>query len=216
MHRPIEEEEYDYLFKIALVGDSGVGKSNLLTRFIRNEFNLDTKATIGVEFGSKIITHEGKSIKAQIWDTAGQERFRAITSSYYKGAMGALLVYDISKKLSFEALERWITEIKTYAQPEITIILVGNKSDLGNIREVEQEQAIAFSQKNKISFFESSALEYTNVEVVFHELLLRIARRVDCGFDYKKTQFGVDKNERIKITANGKRRNRCCAHGRDN
>ena len=102
------DAEYDYLFKVVLIGDSGVGKSNLLSRFTRNEFNIDSKSTIGVEFATKSIEVEGKTIKAQIWDTAGQERYRAITSAYYRGAVGALLVFSIEKHSSFENVERWL------------------------------------------------------------------------------------------------------------
>ena len=103
---PRTDDDYDYLFKVVIIGDSGVGKSNLLSRFTRNEFHLDSKSTIGVEFATRSIQHDGKIIKAQIWDTAGQERYRAITSAYYRGAVGALLVYDISKRLTFENVER--------------------------------------------------------------------------------------------------------------
>src|SRR5574343_520763 len=105
-----EQDEYDYLFKIVLIGDSGVGKSNLLSRFTRNEFNLESKTTIGVEFAQKTVTIDGKQIKAQIWDTAGQERYRAITSAYYRGAVGALLVYDIAKHITYENTEKWLRE----------------------------------------------------------------------------------------------------------
>jgi len=105
---PRADDDYDYLFKVVIIGDSGVGKSNLLSRFTRNEFHLDSKSTIGVEFATRSIQHDGKIIKAQIWDTAGQERYRAITSAYYRGAVGALLVYDISKRLTFENVERWL------------------------------------------------------------------------------------------------------------
>ena len=128
------DEEYDYLFKVVLIGDSGVGKSNLLSRFTRNEFNLESKSTIGVEFATKSITAEGKTIKAQIWDTAGQERYRAITSAYYRGAVGALLVYDISKQGTFQNVERWLKELRDHAERNIVVMLVGNKSDLKQVR----------------------------------------------------------------------------------
>uniref|UniRef100_A0A3Q3ENT8 RAB11a, member RAS oncogene family, like n=1 Tax=Labrus bergylta TaxID=56723 RepID=A0A3Q3ENT8_9LABR len=107
------DDEYDFLFKVVLIGDSGVGKSNLLSRFTRNEFNLESKSTIGVEFATRSIQVDGKTIKAQIWDTAGQERYRAITSAYYRGAVGALLVYDIAKHLTYENMERWLKELRT-------------------------------------------------------------------------------------------------------
>eukprot|EP01036_Dinobryon_divergens_P032180 gene32180-41720_t len=114
-----KDEEYDYLFKVVLIGDSGVGKSNLLSRFTRNEFNLESKSTIGVEFATKSIQVDSKIVKAQIWDTAGQERYRAITSAYYRGAVGALLVYDISKRSTFENVERWLKELRDHAEPNI-------------------------------------------------------------------------------------------------
>ena len=124
------DAEYDYLFKVVLIGDSGVGKSNLLSRFTRNEFSLDSKSTIGVEFATKSIQAEGKTIKAQIWDTAGQERYRAITSAYYRGAVGALLVYDLTKHGTFENVDRWLRELRDHAEANIVVMLVGNKSDL--------------------------------------------------------------------------------------
>jgi len=127
MATPRADDDYDYLFKVVIIGDSGVGKSNLLSRFTRNEFHLDSKSTIGVEFATRSIQHDGKVIKAQIWDTAGQERYRAITSAYYRGAVGALLVYDISKRLTFENVERWLKELRTHADPSIVVMLVGNK-----------------------------------------------------------------------------------------
>ena len=113
-----------YVFLVVLIGDSGVGKSNLLSRFTRNEFNLESKSTIGVEFATRSIQVDGKTIKAQIWDTAGQERYRAITSAYYRGAVGALLVYDIAKHLTYENVERWLRELRDHADANIVIMLV--------------------------------------------------------------------------------------------
>lgn len=108
-----EDGGEEYLFKIVLIGDSAVGKSNLLSRFSRNEFDTNTKATIGVEFQTQVMEIDGKEIKAQIWDTAGQERFRAVTSAYYRGAVGALVVYDISRKTTFESVKRWLDELSS-------------------------------------------------------------------------------------------------------
>jgi len=168
------QEEYDFFFKVVLIGDSGVGKSNLLSRFTRNEFNLETKSTIGVEFATRSIQTEGKTIKAQIWDTAGQERYRAITSAYYRGTVGALLVYDIAKYSTFKNVERWLTELRENADRNIVIMLVGNKSDLRHLREVPTEEAKAFSEKHKLSFIETSALDSTNVELAFQNILTEI------------------------------------------
>ncbi|XP_068835698.1 ras-related protein Rab-11B isoform X2 [Capricornis sumatraensis] len=171
------DDEYDYLFKVVLIGDSGVGKSNLLSRFTRNEFNLESKSTIGVEFATRSIQVDGKTIKAQIWDTAGQERYRAITSAYYRGAVGALLVYDIAKHLTYENVERWLKELRDHADSNIVIMLVGNKSDLRHLRAVPTDEARAFAEKNNLSFIETSALDSTNVEEAFKNILTE----ADCG-----------------------------------
>ncbi|XP_029928663.1 RAB11a, member RAS oncogene family, like [Myripristis murdjan] len=168
------EDEYDYLFKVVLIGDSGVGKSNLLSRFTRNEFNLESKSTIGVEFATRSIQVEGKTIKAQIWDTAGQERYRAITSAYYRGAVGALLVYDIAKHLTYENAERWLKELQDHADSNIVIMLVGNKSDLRHLRAVPTDEAKAFAEKHGLSFLETSALDSSNVELAFQTILTAI------------------------------------------
>uniref|UniRef100_A0A8C5E0C6 small monomeric GTPase n=1 Tax=Gouania willdenowi TaxID=441366 RepID=A0A8C5E0C6_GOUWI len=157
-----------------LIGDSGVGKSNLLSRFTRNEFNLESKSTIGVEFATRSIQVEGKTIKAQIWDTAGQERYRAITSAYYRGAVGALLVYDIAKHLTYENAERWLKELQDHADSNIVIMLVGNKSDLRHLRAVPTDEAKAFAEKNGLSFLETSALDSSNVELAFQTILTAI------------------------------------------
>ena len=106
-----EEEEQEYLFKIVVIGDSAVGKSNLLSRFARDEFDLHSKATVGVEFQTQVLEVDGKEVKAQVWDTAGQERFRAVTSAYYRGAVGALIVYDISRRTTFDSVKRWLEEL---------------------------------------------------------------------------------------------------------
>uniref|UniRef100_A0A3Q2YIB6 small monomeric GTPase n=1 Tax=Hippocampus comes TaxID=109280 RepID=A0A3Q2YIB6_HIPCM len=157
--------------KFVLIGDSGVGKSNLLSRFTRNEFNLESKSTIGVEFATRSLQVDGKTIKAQIWDTAGQERYRAITSAYYRGAVGALLVYDIAKHLTYENVERWLKELRDHADNNIVIMLVGNKSDLRHLRAVPTDEARAFAEKNTLSFIETSALDSTNVEEAFKNIL---------------------------------------------
>ncbi|WEW56369.1 Rab GTPase ypt31 [Emydomyces testavorans] len=164
-------DEYDFLFKVVLIGDSGVGKSNLLSRFTRNEFNLDSKSTIGVEFATRSIQVDSKTIKSQIWDTAGQERYRAITSAYYRGAVGALLVYDISKHQTYENVTRWLKELREHADSNIVIMLVGNKSDLRHLRAVPTEEAKQFASDNNLSFIETSALDASNVELAFQNIL---------------------------------------------
>eukprot|EP01113_Clastostelium_recurvatum_P010747 TRINITY_DN1539_c0_g1_i1.p1 TRINITY_DN1539_c0_g1~~TRINITY_DN1539_c0_g1_i1.p1 ORF type:complete len:225 (+),score=42.44 TRINITY_DN1539_c0_g1_i1:100-774(+) len=182
------ESENDYLFKIVIIGDSSVGKSNLLVRFTRNEYNEKSKATIGVDFGTKSIEIEGRTVTAQCWDTAGQERFRAVTSGYYRGAVGAMIVYDITNKTSFKNVTRWLNELREMADPEILIMMVGNKCDLEPQREVPTNEAKAFAEGNKISFLETSALTSQNVNLAFETLLTHIYNQQS----KRKGQFHLD------------------------
>lgn len=168
------DEQCDYLFKTVLIGDSGVGKSNLISRFTKDEFRLDSKPTIGVEFGYKNIKVRDKLIKAQIWDTAGQERFRAITSSYYRGALGAMLVYDITRIVTFVNIKKWLHELREFGNEDMVIILVANKSDLSQSREVEKEEGKGFAEKEGLCFMETSALQNLNVEDAFLEMITKI------------------------------------------
>lgn len=124
-------------YKVVLLGDSGVGKSNIISRFTKNEFNMESKTTIGVEFATKTIEVNGKLVKIQIWDTAGQERYRSMASAYYRGASGALLVYDITRATSFENLQKWLRELKNFAVEDITCLMVGNKCDLRQYRSIK-------------------------------------------------------------------------------
>ncbi|KAL8459861.1 hypothetical protein ACS0TY_030920 [Phlomoides rotata] len=187
-------QKIDYVFKVVLIGDSAVGKSQLLSRFARNEFNLESKATIGVEFQTKTLLIDHKTVKAQIWDTAGQERYRAVTSAYYRGAVGAMLVYDMSKRQSFDHMARWLEELRGHADKNIVIMLIGNKSDLGTLRAVPTEDAQEFAERENLYFMETSALEATNVESAFMTILSEIYRIVskkslatNGGPDYSKS-----------------------------
>uniref|UniRef100_A0A8D3ATL0 Ras-related protein Rab-4 n=1 Tax=Scophthalmus maximus TaxID=52904 RepID=A0A8D3ATL0_SCOMX len=141
-------ETYDFLFKFLVIGSAGTGKSCLLHQFIENKFKQDSNHTIGVEFGSRVVNVGGKTVKLQIWDTAGQERFRSVTRSYYRGAAGALLVYDITSRETYNALTNWLTDARTLASPNIAIILCGNKKDLDADREVTFLEASRFAQEN--------------------------------------------------------------------
>jgi len=171
------QDHYDYLYKVVLFGDSGVGKSNLVSRFTRNEFNLDKKSTIGVEFATRTVGIDSKMIKGQIWDTAGQERYRAITRAYYRGALGAMLVYDISKHQSFRNIEMWLRELNENADKGIITMLIGNKCDLKELREVPTEEAKAFAERHSLLFLETSALDATNIDVAFQQVLTEIYRQ---------------------------------------
>lgn len=141
----------DLCLKIILVGDSGVGKTNILTRFTKNIFNQDNKSTIGVEFGTKIINIQDHVVKLQIWDTAGQERYKSITVAYYKGSKGAFIVFDVSKKQTFDNVIKWYNDIKKNGEKELSIILIGNKTDL-KVREVSFEEAKKFAEMYSIYY----------------------------------------------------------------
>jgi Ras-related protein Rab-11A len=161
------DDDYDMIFKVVLIGDSGVGKSNILSRYIRDEFSIETKSTVGVEFGSKKIKVKGTNIKAQIWDTAGQERYKSITNAYYKGAKGALVVFDISRRETFSTIDRWISELKSNADNDVSVILIGNKADLEEQRQVKVEEGKAKAEHYNIAYIETSALQAINVEKSF-------------------------------------------------
>nr|XP_057903237.1 ras-related protein Rab-25-like [Doryrhamphus excisus]XP_057903238.1 ras-related protein Rab-25-like [Doryrhamphus excisus] len=172
------DDTYNFVFKVVLIGESGVGKSNLLTRFTKNEFNHDSRTTIGVEFSTRTVQLDNCTIKMQVWDTAGLERYRAITSAYYRGAVGALLVYDITKHVTYESAERWLKELYDHADPHMVVMLVGNKNDLEEMRTVPAEEAKAFAEKKGLMFMETSALDSTNVEAAFIDVLTAIHRKV--------------------------------------
>lgn len=184
-----EEEGEEYLFKIVVIGDSAVGKSNLLSRFARDEFDLHSKATVGVEFQTQVLEVEGKEVKAQVWDTAGQERFRAVTSAYYRGAFGALLVYDITRRTTFDSIKRWLDELNIHCDTTVARILVGNKCDLENIRDVSIDEGKSLAQEEGLFFIETSALDSTNVnaafEIVIRQIYNDVSRKVLNSDSYK-------------------------------
>jgi len=174
-------DRYNYLIKFIIIGDAAAGKSCLLHRFIDNKFIRDSTHTIGVEFGSKIVEVGGVHIKLQIWDTAGQERFRSVTRSYYRGAAGALLVYDITSRESYNHVNTWLEDARTLASAGIVIVLVGNKSDLVDEREVTFMEASRFAQENNLMFMETSALTGDNVEEVFMKCARTIYSKIEGG-----------------------------------
>ena len=174
-----DDDNYDLIFKIVLIGDSGVGKTNILSRYISNEFSLNTQATVGVEFGSKIIKKGEKLIKLQIWDTAGQERYKSITSAYYKGSKGAFVVYDISRRCTFDNVDKWIGELKNNGSEDVFILLVGNKSDLNDQREISEEEVKKKAEVYNIAFCETSALKGNNIEFAFESLIDKITEKLE-------------------------------------
>ncbi|KAF9783834.1 ras family-domain-containing protein [Thelephora terrestris] len=198
---------FDFLFKIVLIGDSGVGKSD--------EFNQNSKSTIGVEFATKVITVDGKQVKAQIWDTAGQERYRAITAAYYRGAVGSLVVYDIAKRDTFESAARWLKELRDHADSNIVIMLVGNKSDLKHLRAVPTDEASGFASQNGLLFMETSALEASNVSEAFSAILTDIygivsSKSLEPDNDPIKPSAGGVIQVAPTIDPNAKQNSGCC------
>ena len=174
-----DDDQYDFIFKIVLIGDSGVGKTNILSRYLTDKFSSTTQPTVGVEFGSKIVKKGEKLIKLQIWDTAGQERYKSITSAYYKGAKGAFVVYDISRKGTFDNVDKWINELKNNGSEDVFILLVGNKSDLNDQREISEEEVKKKAEVYNIAFCETSALKGNNIEFAFESLIDKITEKLE-------------------------------------
>merc|ERR1712047_86925 len=185
-------ESYDYLFKFLVIGSAGTGKSCLLHQFIEGQFKEDSAHTIGVEFGSKIIEVSGQKIKLQIWDTAGQERFRAVTRSYYRGAAGALMVYDVTRRSTYNHLSSWLTDARNLTNPNTVIFLIGNKCDLEAQRDVTYEEARQFAEENGLMFVESSAKTGDGVEEAFLETARKIYQNIQDGsLDLNAAESGV-------------------------
>lgn len=170
-----KSEQFDYLFKIVLIGDTNVGKSNLVKRLTTNEYNASSRPTIGVEFATKTFEFDGDIIKAQIWDTAGQERYRAITTAYYRGSAGAVVVFDVSNKESFKRVfSLWLKELRNAVGDDVPVVMVGNKTDLQSYREVQHEEARAKAIEAEIGFYETSALTGDNVSLTFEKFTRQI------------------------------------------
>ena len=204
------QNDYDYLFKLLLIGNSAVGKSSLLLRFSDNIFNESFLPTIGVDFKIRTFELSSKTVKLQIWDTAGQERFKTITSSYYKGAHGIILTYDITDKQSFKDIENWLTEVEKFANENVIKLLVGNKCDLESQRQVTFDEGKEYADSLGIQFLETSAKNNSNVEKAFFTLANEIKGRVQ-KLDDKKPEF---KSQPKKLEGRGdiakETRRGCC------
>eukprot|EP00698_Gefionella_okellyi_P004278 TRINITY_DN13968_c0_g1_i1.p1 TRINITY_DN13968_c0_g1~~TRINITY_DN13968_c0_g1_i1.p1 ORF type:complete len:223 (+),score=40.27 TRINITY_DN13968_c0_g1_i1:79-747(+) len=168
-----EDGDVNYLFKVVVVGDSGVGKSNIILRYTRDEFREAARTTIGVEFASKKVeTAPGVFAHMQLWDTAGQERYKAVTKSYYRKATGCFFVYDITSRSSFANLKRWMDEVLAYVENDKLVLgLIGNKSDLAHARAVSVEEAATFARIHNMTFFETSARDSQNIEQAFQGIV---------------------------------------------
>ena len=171
-------DEYDYHFKVLLIGDSSVGKTSVLLRYVEDKFNAEFQTTIGVDFKVSTFNMNGKSIKLQLWDTAGQDRFKNIVASYYRGAHGILLMYDITNQTSYQNVQRWYDEAQNYLQKSVPKLLIGNKADLAGQRTVRMEEAKNLSDRLGIDYVETSAKNNTNVKIAFETLTRSILNSV--------------------------------------
>ena len=173
---------FNFLLKYIIIGDSAVGKSNILLRYIHDRFSEEFHSTIGVEFGAKNLQIDDKIYRIQIWDTAGQETFRSITRAYYKNSVCACVVYDISNRTTFDNIKSWVEDCKRLSPKTVLMVLVGNKIDLEERREVSYNEGSIFAQKNGMLFFECSAKTGNNVEQIFMESTREIYKRIKEGF----------------------------------
>jgi len=194
-----DDDQCDHLYKVVLVGDATVGKTHLLSRYVKGTLPKAPTATIGVEFATRTIPLAvGGTVKAQIWDTAGQERYRAITSSHYRRAVGALLVYDVTRQATFQNCLKWLEELRQNAERNIIIMLVGNKVDLvekdPTARQVYYDSAVEFAHQHKLFFKEASAVTNYNVKPIFEHLLQEVYNQA------AKAGKTADKSERGGIT----------------
>ena len=214
----ISDEELDFIFKVVFLGDSSVGKSNIISKYKLNEFNRNSKSTVGVEFYSKILTQDNKNIKIQIWDTAGQERFKSITKSYYKGAKGAIIVYDITRRATFENVQEWFKDTKTMGDNTyIVLMLIGNKCDLVNERQVSTEEGKKEAEMNGMAFMETSALYGTNITEAF-ELMAKLITEKQMSIgnlglrDESPENKGdiSNKTKTIEVNSKGGEKEKCC------
>ncbi len=173
------ENKYDYIFKLLLIGDSGVGKSSIVLRFADDTFTDSYISTIGVDFKIRTITIRNKIIKLQIWDTAGQERFRTITTSYYRGAHAIIIVFDITDKLTFDNVENWLENINLYANNNIQKILIGNKSDLKMDRNLNQDLINSLINNYQLKYIETSAKNDYNINLIFEEISNQLLKAIN-------------------------------------
>jgi Ras-related protein Rab-1A len=207
----MNQMNYEHVFKVLLIGDSGVGKTSILNRFIDDKFNETFVSTIGVDFKAKSIALEGKITKLQIWDTAGQERFKTITSSYYRGSHGVVIIFDVTNRKSFENIKMWLNEIRLHCDNGTKKILVGSKTDLEDKIEVSCSEALSFANRHNMKYVETSAKESKNIELAFINLANEIKSRMR-----ETTTFFMDGNPmensiRLSEFPVGKHKNQeCC------
>ncbi|CAM4606590.1 ras-related protein Rab-3D [Lepidochelys kempii] len=194
------DQNFDYMFKLLIIGNSSVGKTSFLFRYADDSFTSAFVSTVGIDFKVKTVYRNEKRVKLQIWDTAGQERYRTITTAYYRGAMGFLLMYDIANQDSFNAVQDWATQIKTYSWDNAQVILVGNKCDLEDDRVVATEDGKRLADELGFEFFEASAKDNINVKQVFERLVDIICEKMNESLDTNPTLVSNSKNGALTET----------------
>ena len=204
------EVKEDYKLKVVVVGDSGVGKTNLIKRFVSNTYNPNTKATVGVEFLSKSYKINNQVFKIEIWDTAGQERYKSITAAYYKGAKGALIVYDITQKESFENINKWMSEVRDKSAKDLKIMIVGNKTDLENERQVSTDDALERAKELESPVMEASALDGNNVKAAFYVLLKEMYKEIKKKIDIVENQNAGGEKDGVQLNTNEEKEKKGC------
>nr|XP_006631687.1 PREDICTED: ras-related protein Rab-3D [Lepisosteus oculatus] len=187
------DQNFDYMFKLLIIGNSSVGKTSFLFRYADDSFTSAFVSTVGIDFKVKTVYRNDKRVKLQIWDTAGQERYRTITTAYYRGAMGFLLMYDITNQDSFNAVQDWATQIKTYSWDNAQVILVGNKCDLEDDRIIPTEEGRRLADELGFQFFEASAKDNINVKQVFERLVDIICEKMNESMDSDPNMLGNHK-----------------------
>ena len=203
------EENTEMIFKIILIGDTATGKTNILSKYINNKFETDSKATIGVELSFKTFNINNDKVTAQIWDTAGQERYKSMTKAYFKGALGALVVYDITKKSTFENIDKWILDLKSCADEKVSIILIGNKCDLESSREISKEEGEKKAKTIEVAFLETSALKGDNIELAFKTLIEEVYNKCRKEFE-AVTEVEIMKGKALTGEDAKKETKSCC------
>ena len=202
-----DEEDYEMMAKVILIGESSVGKTNIMSKYLKDQFMEFSKSTIGVEFSSKTFNVQGHKIKAQIWDTAGQEKYRSMTSTYYKGSKGAFVIYDITRKETFESVDNWINDLKLKGDPNIIVFIIGNKNDLEESREVTKDEGEEKGRSFQCGFLETSALSGDNIDEAFDLMITEIFGR------YKKDikdEESFKKGDDLNLDKGGNNKKGCC------
>ncbi|XP_053325802.1 ras-related protein Rab-3B [Spea bombifrons] len=200
-HKDASDQNFDYMFKLLIIGNSSVGKTSFLFRYADDTFTSAFVSTVGIDFKVKTVYRNDKRVKLQIWDTAGQERYRTITTAYYRGAMGFILMYDITNEESYNAVQDWATQIKTYSWDNAQVILVGNKCDMEDDRVIAPEKGRHLADQLGFEFFEASAKENIQVKQVFERLVDIICDKMSESLDAENAAASGTKNMRFTDTS---------------